>query len=262
MAKADKIADEMFVKMLNIGVSGSGKTCSLMSLLEDGYEIGILDMDNNSSSLIQLIKKKNPALLKQLDIISLRDKMRASQSLGLEVSGPPKAFVNMLKYLNEWDDGSKPQDWGPKKILVVDTLSSVGRSAFHWAKGMNPTVKDGRQWYAQAGEAIQSFIELLTSPEFKTNVIVLSHIELVDMPDNSVKGFVSSLGKALGPKIPRTFPTLVVTESKGSGTNVKRTISTTPSMLVDMKNPVPWKLQSSLPIETGMATIFKELLAS
>ena len=64
---------------------------------------------------------------------------------------------------------------------------------------MNPTSKDPRQWYAQAQDSIKTLLELLTAPEIKCHIMVLSHIDLVEMPDGSSKGFASSVGKALGP---------------------------------------------------------------
>lgn len=250
------------IRALYIGDSGTGKTGSLISLLQAGYNIRMLDMDNNADSLIQQCMKEDPKLLEQLDIISVRDKFRASPLSGIEVSGQPKAYVDMLKYLNKWDDGSTPQEWDAKTILVLDTLTSAGRAAFHWARGMNPTAKDGRQWYAQAGDSLQTMLELLTSPDFKCHVLVLSHIDIHEREDGSSKGYASSLGKALGPKIAKVFPTLIMAESKLQGTKMTRTICTQPTALVDLKNPVPHKLEARYPLETGMATIFEKLLAA
>jgi hypothetical protein len=182
--------------------------------------------------------------------------------VGLEVAGQPKAWVDALKFLNKWDDGSTLAEWDAKTIFVLDTLTSAGRAAFHWAKGMNPSSKDPRQWYAAAQDSLKTLLELLTSPEFKCHILVLSHIDLIERDDGSMKGYASSLGKALGPQIAKVFPTLIMAETKGSGVNVKRTISTRPTNLVDLKNPVPFKLEASYPLETGMASIFAALTAA
>lgn len=261
MAKVSEQSDKKPLRILYVGNSGAGKTGSLISLLRAGYKIKMLDMDNNADSLIELCRHENPALLDQLDIISIRDKFRASQNFGVEVSGQPKAFVAMLGYLNKWDDGSTPAEWGQDTVFVVDTLTSVGRSAFHWAKGMDPTAKDGRQWYGAGQEAIKTLLEMITSKDFKSHVMVLSHIDLVDMPDGQVQGFASSLGKALGPQIAKTFSTLILAEKKGSGKNVRRNIGTVPTSLLDLKNPKPFALEDSYPLDTGLDLIFKSLLA-
>ena len=249
------------VRALYIGNSGSGKTGSLLSLLQAGYKIRMLDMDNNADSLIALANHVDPKLLDLLDIISLRDKFRASTLLGLEVNGQPKAYVDMLKYLNKWDDGSTLSEWGQDTIFVLDTLTSAARAAFHWAKGMNPTAKDPRQWYAQAQDSLKTMLELLTTPDWGCHILVLSHIDLVELEDGTTKGYPSSLGKALGPQIAKVFPTLIMAESKTIGGKTKRTITTVPTSLVDLKNPKPFAIDASYPLETGMAAIFKELSA-
>lgn len=249
------------IRALYIGNSGSGKTGSLISLLQAGYNIRMLDMDNNSESLVQLCLHHDPKLLEQLDIISVRDKFRASQMTGLEVAGQPKAYVDMLKYLNKWDDDSSFQTWDNKTVFVLDTLTSASDAAMYWAKGMNPTSKDPRQWYGAAQATIKTLLELLTSPEYKCHVLVLSHITLVELDDGTTKGFPSAVGKALSPQIAKVFPTLIMADKTGSGSNVKRTITTQPTSLIDLKNPVPFKMEKSYPLETGMASIFKILLA-
>ena len=248
------------IRALYIGDSGSGKTGSLISLLQAGYNIRMLDLDNNADSLIHLCKHHDVKLLEKLDIVSVRDKFRASQMSGLEVAGQPKAWVDALKYLNKWDDGTTIAEWDSKTIFVLDTLTSAGRAAFHWARGMSPAAKDPRQWYAAAQDSLKTLLELLTSPDFKCHILVLSHIDLIERDDGTTKGYASSLGKALGPQIAKVFPTLLMAESKGSGNNVKRTITTKSTMLVDLKNPVPFAVEGSYPLETGMASIFQALL--
>lgn len=261
MAKASDLPDSgKPVRALYIGDSGAGKTGSLISLLQAGYTLRMLDLDNNADSLIQLCKYHDPKLLERLDIISVRDKFRASQMTGLEVAGQPKAWVDALKYLNKWDDGSTLAEWDSKTIFALDTLTSAGRAAFHWAKGMNPSSKDPRQWYAAGQDSLKTLLELLTSPDFKCHILVMSHIDLIERDDGTTKGYASSLGRALGPQIAKVFPTLIMAESKGSGGKVKRTIGTRSTNLVDLKNPVPFNMEERYPLETGMASIFEALL--
>lgn len=260
MAKISATAERKPVRMLLVGNSGSGKTGALISLLRAGYTIRMLDMDNNVDSLVQLCLRENPALLDRLDVISIRDKFRASQMTGVEVDGQPKAFVEAVNFMRKWDDGSTPGQWDRKTIFALDTLTSFSWAGLLWAKGMNPSAKDARQWYATAGETLKNYLQLITSPAFNPHVIVLSHVNLVDMPDGSVKGFASALGKALGPEIPKVFSTMIEASVKGTGQSVKRTIQTMPSALLDLKNPIPWALEKELPLDTGLATIFSRLL--
>ena len=92
-------------------------------------------------------------------------------------------------------------------------------------------------------------------------MIVISHIDLREQADGTTKGFASSIGASLGPKLPRYFNTLVLSETVGTGTNVRRRIKTVPTQLLDLKNPAPMKIAGEYPLETGMASIFEKLTA-
>lgn len=259
MVAAKTIKKDSLIKLLYIGHSGTGKTGSLISLLRAGKKIRLLDMDNGFAPLIALAERENPDLLDNLDIISHRDKFKADIASGTTLDGTPKAYVNAIKSLTTWDDGTKPGEWGPDYVLVIDSLTALSRAAFHWAKGFNPSAKDGRQWYAAAGESLKTLIEMLTSSEFRTNLIMISHIDLRESPEGLTKGYVSSLGQALGPHIPKYFNNLVMAESSGSGENVRRMIKTMPTSLIDLKVSRPWDIDKSLPLDSGLATIFSKL---
>jgi RecA/RadA recombinase len=164
-----------------------------------------------------------------------------------------------MNLLMKWSDGSKPQDWGPDTIFVLDSLSALGRAAFEWAKGMNPTSKDPRQWYGTGQKALEDVLSNLTDAAFNANVIVISHVQLQELPDGSVKGYTNALGKAMGGVIPRYFNTLLLAERSGTGENARRKICTVPTGLVDLKTAAPFKLTKDYDLGTGLATIFEKL---
>ena len=250
-----------YIKLLYIGDSGSGKTGSLVSLLQAGYTLRILDMDNGLDALQYFTRKANPALLENIDVLTYRDKYVADPVRGLRVSGRAKAYTQALSALTKWDDESVPAEWGADTILVLDSLTAFGRAAFNWAQGMNPTVKDGRQWYGTAQESVRKVLELLTDDDFRCNVIVCSHIQTLTDEHGSITGTqINAIGKALGPDIPKFFNTLIGAMSRGSGDNVKRTIQTAPTNTIDYK--LPAELEKTLPLETGLATVFKVLKAT
>lgn len=261
MAKLSENKSSEFKKMLYIGASGTGKTGSLTSLVKAGYNLRILDMDNGVETLAAYVKRECPDLIDNVDVQSYRDKFKADQLKGITVDGAPKAYTNAIKALNKWDDGTTPSEWGAQTVFVLDTLTTFSRAAFLWAQGMNPSAKDPRQWFGQAQESVRTVLELLTSSEFRAHVIVISHIDLVEQSDGTTKGYASSIGKALGPQLAKYFNTLILAESRGSGENVKRTIQTVPTSLVDLKNPKPFDVPKSLPLETGLATLFEKLSA-
>lgn len=243
-----------FVKLLYIGDSGAGKTCSLLSLVKAGYRVRILDMDNNLDSLVQLMKKECPDKLSLVDFETRRDRPKAS-SRGPVVDAP-KAYIDSLKLLEKWSDGTDPAEWGENTIFVLDTLTNFSHAAFWWAIGLNPTSKDPRQWYFTAQQAIEHNLAMLTSEAFHCNVIVISH---VTPPNKEGKSYASAIGSALGPMIPTYFPTLVLAESVVLGTKKVRKIKTFPTSVLDLKNPVPWEFTEDLPLETGLLTIFNKL---
>lgn len=258
MTKATDHKSSEFVKLLFIGNSGAGKTGALTSLVEAGYELRIIDMDSGLDALIHLVRASDPSLLEKIEFNTFRDKIKMTAS-GPKVVGSPKAYVNALDALEEWpDDKSDPAEWGPGRVLVVDSLTRMGDAAFHWAKAADPTNRDPRRWYKTAQDLIRDLLANLTSDGFNTNVIVISHIELVDT-QGVTKGYASAIGKALGPKIPSYFNTFILSETKGSGEKMKRMIKTIPNPTIDhLKTPSP-KMEAEYDIKDGLAKIFKEL---
>lgn len=247
-----------FTKILYLGDSGTGKTGSLVSLVSAGYKLHVLDFDNGLDVLKEFAKRDCPDKLANVDYETVRDQYKAGPT-GPMVAGVPKALVNSLKLLNKWSDESVPAEWGPDHILVVDSLTGLGKAAFEWAKGMNPGAKEPRQWYHQAQQAVDNVLSMLTSEAFHANVIIIAHVQFVEQSDGSVRGYANTIGKALGPMVPTYFNTMVLAKSQGSGTNVKRSILTVPTSMIDLKNPAPFKVDKELPLESGLATIFNKL---
>lgn len=240
-----------YTKLLYIGDSSSGKTGSLVSLLQDGYRFRILDMDNGLTAL-KLYARAAQCDLSLVEYETYRDEYRITQA-GPMVKGAPKAFVNAMAKLTEWGEIDDP-----KSFTVLDSLTFLGKSAYAWAKGMNPTAKDRRQWFYAAQQAVESVLALLTGKEYKQNVIVISHVNYKEVMENVHKGYPSAVGSALGPTIASYFDTLILAEATGSGTNVRRRIKTLPTGVIDLKMPVA-SVEKELPLETGLATIVQQL---
>lgn len=242
-------------KLLLIGDSGTGKTGALASLAKAGYNLRILDMDNKvATGILPVILKTDPAAMARVSYEACRDKYKSSP-VGPIIDGQPAAYARALGLLDKWSDGTQPADWGPDSILVLDSLTFFSDAAFAWAKGMNPSAKDPRQWFYTAQSAVEDSLSLLTAERFKTNVIVISHVSWVDRPDGTMKGYPSSVGKALGPTIPSYFDNMAQCETTAG----KRTIKFLPTALIDLKTPVAPSVSLPLPIETGLAEFFKIL---
>lgn len=247
-----------FTKVLYLGDSGTGKTGSLTSLVADGYKLRILDFDNGLDVLKEYVMRDCPDKIGNVDYETQRDPYKAGP-MGPVVAGLPKALVNSLKLLTKWTDDSVPSEWGPEYVFVMDSLTGLGKAAYEWAKAMNATAKDPRQWYHQAQQAVENVISLLTSEAFHANVIIIAHVQFVEQNDGTMRGYANTIGKALGPMIPTYFNTMILARSSGAGANVKRTIATAPTSMIDLKNPAPFKLDQELPLGTGLSTIFNKL---
>jgi hypothetical protein len=258
MPKLSEHHSNKIVKLLYIGDSGTGKTGSLTSLVKAGYKIKIWDTDNGADILSQFVRHDCPDKLDNIEYEPLRDQLKATPT-GPVVSGTPKAFVRAIQLLDKWTDGSVPSEGGDETIAVVDSFSGLGTAAMFWAQGMNAGAKDPRQWYFAAQQALEKVIDMLTSAAFKCNVIVISHIDYKEREDGVTKGYARAIGSALGPILPKYFNNLILCESSGLGKNVKRTIKTMPTGIIDLKTSAPFKFGEPLPIESGMAEIFAKL---
>jgi len=242
-------------RILYLGNSGAGKTGSLVSLVEAGYNLRILDMDNGVSILKQFILNQCPERIGQVDVETRRDVYEMGLQ-GPRVKGKPKAYVEAMQLLDKWSDGSHPAEWDRKTIFVLDSLSALGRACFEYVKAMNPSVREPRQWYNAAQDMIQSNIANMTGAGFNPHVIVCTHVRY---EEDLGKAFANAIGKALGPVLPRYFNNMVLAETVGAGKMAKRIIKTVTTGTIDLKNENPFKVAAELPLETGMATLFKSL---
>jgi AAA domain len=256
-----------FTKLLLEGDSGTGKTGSLISLIQAGYKLRILDMDNGLDILKQLVGMHCPDKVDNVEYRTLRDKRRATP-IGSVIDGMPRAFIDAITMLDRWKykDGDEnidlgvPAMWGKDCILVIDSLTFLSDAAFDFREPLVPRSKDGkydiRMVYKDAQDAIENVLALLTSEAFKTNVIVISHIRYMDRPDGTTKAYPTSVGSALSPTIPRYFNSVALCQTQTGG---RRTLQTAATALIDLKNPAAFKMLPTLPIETGLADFFKTL---
>jgi hypothetical protein len=247
---------DSFVKLILIGDSGTGKTGALASLVKAGYRLRVWDYDNKVAGGILpiILKRECPDKLKEVEYVALRDEYRATTT-GPAYDGVPKAWPEGMALIDKWTDGSKPKDWGPNTIAVFDSITMMGDAAFNWISAMNPSVKDPRQWYGNAQKGVDKMLAIMSSVHFKTNVIAISHVNWVNRPDGTMKGYPSSIGQALDPYIPTYFENMALCETNAG----KRYIRVTPTALVDLKSPAAFKLVPQLPVETGLATFFETL---
>lgn len=264
------------VKGMLIGDSKAGKTSALVSLVRAGYRLGILDMDNkiNPSYFSELLRKENIGGGGQVTYVQHRDRY-VTTGAGTAPKLPATAFLEACRSCDKWEDGSKPKEWGPRAILVVDTLNLLSQAAFNQAYGLNPEARDGRQWYAAAGKMVEGFLANLWDSEFATNVLVLSHVTDIELeteivkdkqgniqrqakPGSPVKGFPTSIGQALSKHVAKYTNELWCLETTGAPPNIRRVIRTSSTGRMDL-GTAALDLPKELPADTGLATIFSIL---
>lgn len=263
MPKASTHSSATLRKLLYIGDSGTGKTTSLLPLVKAGYSLRIFDFDNLLDPLITLARRDCPELLDQIEFMSFRDRMKATP-MGPIIEGQPTAFVDSTRALDKWEDGTKPAEWGPKTIAVIDSHTTQARAAYFWARGMQGAsgLPEGvsakgvepRAIFFTAQQAVMNTIALLTSPQFATNVIVIAHIKYLEQ-GGMTKGFPLSVGTAISPEIPTYFPAVALATKSAGGRRVIRTRSTN---MIDLKDPKTFDpaYADELPMDTGLTQVF------
>lgn len=266
MPKLSQHQSKTSTKMLLIGESGTGKTGAMASLVESGYKLAIIDMDNGLDILAHLLP---PALHDNVHFITCTDEMK---SVGGKIlpKGVPQSWNKAMKFLSKWDDpedsilhGVALSDLDESWIVVVDSLTFLGLSALRQVLAMNGRLGQS-PWQPDWGTAmtmLEDVLALLYSDAFRPNVLVHSHVAYIesDQGDLASRGLPMALGQKLPPKVPRYFNTVVLAKTSGSGPAAKKYIYTVSEGQVELKLPAPGKLPAKLPLESGLATIFKTL---
>lgn len=283
MPSGSKHQGATLVKGLLLGDPGSGKTGALTSLIAAGYKLRVYDFDNLLGTLVSFIMHECPDKIDNLAYQTFTDKLKGTDMpimmMGNAMKvmpnndGTPKAYVNALHQLDHWkdpdgDDLGNPGSWGPDTVVVLDSLTSVSEAAFRYCQAINPGGREPQALYHAAQQLIMNLLSMLVAKEWNVNVLVLCHLAYTRKPrsqeaknDMTVhetlelgKGYPRSVGSALNEIIASKFNTCLLMEDKGNDVRVIHTKST---MLVDLKNPVPFAGHDQLPIKDGLATFFR-----
>lgn len=260
-------------------VHNSGKTGALISLALAGYELKIIDFDVQSEEVVrgilqykkskqEITSAQHDEALSRFDILPASDKIKI-------IAGTPTiiaaaAWTKATKQLTAWSQAGLTT----RDIIVIDSLTFAAKAATHYYQSLNKTLNKKLSWQDFGGvqDLLGKLLDLLYSEAFETNVIVTSHIDLVETQVDSgqkdakgdpimnvidTRAFPASIGKALGPKIPQYFNSTFVAQSEGKEAARKRFIYTVPVGLVDTKSP-DLSLPKKLPLDTALRTIFGE----
>ncbi len=266
------------VKALIIGDSSAGKTGGLASLANAGRELFIIDLDVGLDILRSFVKSE---FQKNVHFATITDEYKGSAA-GVGTKTAPTVYAKTLRLLDHWkyegEDFGPVKDWGPERTLVMDSFTSLGGAAYRYIRSINGRVmgKTNLYDYGPAQEMQEGVLNLLMSESIRCNVIVLAHVVYQegegDLPTrleenaegNEVlvkdeKGYPAAIGRKLSPRVGQYFNTLVLVKTKVVGDQVRRTIRTSSSGMIDLKTPVPQLLPLELPLSTGYETIFQAI---
>lgn len=195
-----------------------------------------------------------------------------------------RAWTNMLDKLDHWKEGDVDhghvREWDADHVLVIDSFSTLSKCAYYFNQSLNGRLgarDEGFDYQRDIGGAqsqLTRLLELLYDSSIKCNVIVISHITWVDdsqgvanrprtqNADGSLiisnpDGYPAAIGRALSTQMGKYFNDTYIARSTGSGTAVKRTISTVPQEGVLAKNSA--FLDREYPVSHALASIFAAL---
>jgi hypothetical protein len=254
-------------KMLFIGDSGAGKTGALASLAAVDYRLHIADLDNGLDVLKNLLTdnssqyfKQNPKCAENVDYVTITDKMKNVN--GRLVPGTATAWTRTIKLLMDWTDGDLKlgpiTTWGPKDILVIDSLTMLSTAALNMILSMNGRLgqRPHQSDWGDGQQLVEGLLQMLYDEGVQCNVIVCCHITFLGEEGGPLRGYPNTLGKALPPKVGRYFNSALMARTVGQGTMQKRKILTNTSGIIELKNTAPMRVLPEYPLETGLAQYF------
>lgn len=212
------------VKEMLCGVSGSGKTHAIRTLVEAGLEVFVLFTEPGMEVLADIPKEKlhwhyiSPASPDFEDMIASATKIN-TMSFEAITKLPDinkrkyHEFIDVLVTLSDFKDDrtgtsyGAVDSWGPERVLVLDSLTGLSLMAMNLVTGSKP-VKSLADW----GVAIDNLERLLTKlcVDTKCHFVLISHLEReTDEVTGGTSLMASTLGRKLAPKLPRYFSDVI-----------------------------------------------------
>lgn len=256
--------------VLLMGPSGTGKTHAVGTLVESGVEVFYLAMEAGFESLAGFWTdqgKPIPENLKwhklqsaEADFSSLMDTAKKVNTLPLDAlaklqdpgRGKHNQFVKLLEALNDFPDDRTGNRFGPvnkwdqTRALVIDGATGVSNAALSLVVGGKP-VRSMSDW-GIAQNQVEALLRMICDG-CPCHFVLISHVEReTDLVLGGIKLMISTLGKALAPKIPAMFSDVILCERAGD----KFTWNTA-STMADVKS-------RSLPLKPDHAPTFKSIV--
>ena len=258
------------VKILTEGPTGTGKTTALRTLADAGLEVFVLFTENGLESFLGAWRDRGEEVPSNVHWHILRrpdvtfDTLAASaqkvNSLALEslakLADPDRSkhtqFIDLLRALADFEDqrtGKRygPVDkWGTGRVLAIDSLTGINPIALSLVVGGKP-VKSQSDW-GIAQDQVEKLLRQLCDG-CRCHFVLTAHIEReMDQVFGGVKLTVSTLGRALAPKIPPMFSDVVLSYREGQSF-----LWSTDNAQADLK-------ARNLPIRSGLPQDFRQIV--
>lgn len=226
------------VNVLLMGPAGTGKTYSIGTLVDAGVEVFCLFLESGQESLLGYWTDRGLPIPDNLhwhqlaapkaNFLSMLDDADKISKLSLDalakMADPNKSkhnsFISLLTALNSFQDDrtgtnfGPVNEWGPNRALVIDGMAGLSRAAMSLVAG-GKAVRAQSDW-GIAQDQLERLLRMLCDG-CQCHFILLAHVEReTDMVLGGVKIMVSTLGKALAPKIPAMFSDVILTTRAGS----------------------------------------------
>lgn len=277
----------MPIKMINIGDTGSGKTGALASLASAGYRLAILDLDNGTESLVNLLTDPKSGYPKEA-IANIRWKTITEPMRVLGGNIVPRSATvwnRTTEMLDNWKGGKRAlpsgeivdaeEPWGPiwnwdsSYVLVLDTLSTLGEASRNFNLMMNGNLGKKRTSMEEmrdigaAQNQLDKFLQLVFDESLKCNVILNTHVIFAKEDGSNIEpgydgtryAFPSAIGKALSPKMGKYFNHMLYTKKEGTA----QKIYTRGLPNVGLKSGAPLKVAVSYDVKDGLAKYFEAI---
>lgn len=225
------------VNVLLMGPSGTGKTYSIGTLVDLGVEVFYLALESGMESLLGYWTdngKEVPSNLHWHKVsaptASFTDMIANAKNINMlnldslaKMSDPNKSkhnqFISLLEALNNFPDDRTGEKYGPvnswdqSRVLVVDGATGISQCAMALVVG-GKAVRNQSDW-GIAQDQVEKLVRMLCD-NCACHFILLAHVEReTDAILGGVKLMVSTLGKALAPKLPAMFSDVILAERTG-----------------------------------------------
>jgi hypothetical protein len=257
------------VNVLLEGPAGTGKTTALGTIADAGVELFCLFTENGRETLMGYWTDRGlpvPPNVHWHDLprgeagfSTLAESANTVNTYAMEalfkMNDPNRhksnQFVTLLRALADFPDDRTGQKfgsvdkWGPNRCLAIDSLTGINPIAMSLVIGNKP-LKDQRDW-GIAQDQIEKLLRQCCDGA-KCHFVLTAHVEReVDQVFGGVKVTVSTLGRALAPKVPPMFSDVILSVREG----IKFSWSTA--------NPQADLKARNVPIADGIPPDFKQI---